>query len=104
LLEKQIVPSIHPILLNLLSPDALAKLCTTVRDVKQFYDQLKRLDPNGENGNISKNALLDTVDSSGINLEALESLLTRTSEKVEGFNGVLFIYFPHPECSTTYSK
>ncbi|KAI0256797.1 hypothetical protein BJV78DRAFT_1116968, partial [Lactifluus subvellereus] len=81
-----IFPSIHPILLNLLSLDALVKLRTTVRDVKQFYDQLKSLDPNGENGAISKNALLDTVDTSGINLETLDSLLTRISKRVEGFN------------------
>jgi hypothetical protein len=103
--EKQTAPSIHPILLTLLSPDALAKLSTTVRDVKQFYGQLKSLDPNGENGAISKNTLLDTVDSSGINLEALESLLTRTSEKVGVFKGVLAFYLP-PRLgySTLYSS
>jgi hypothetical protein len=103
--ENQTVPSIHPILLNLLSLDALLKLRTTVRDVKQFYDQLKSLDPNGENGAISKNALLDTVDTSGINLETLESLLSRISKKAEGFNGVLaFFSFPQLESSTLYSS
>jgi predicted DNA-binding ribbon-helix-helix protein len=69
-------------------------LRTTVRDVKQFYDQLKSLDPNGENGAISRNALLDTVDSSGIDLGALESLLKRTSEKVEGPKGLLAFFLP----------
>jgi hypothetical protein len=67
-----------------------------VHDVKQLYDQLKSLDPSGENGAISRTALLDTVDSTGINLGALESLLTRTSEKVEGLNGLLAFYFTSP--------
>lgn len=84
---KQTTPSIHPTLLNLLSPDALAKLSVTVGYVKQLYGQLKSVDPNGENGAIARNALLDTVDSSGINLEGLESLLTQISEKIDGSNG-----------------
>jgi hypothetical protein len=58
-----------------------------VSDVKRLYGQLKSVDPNGENGAIARNALLDTVDSSGINLEALESLLTQISEKIDGSNG-----------------
>ncbi|KAI0006126.1 hypothetical protein BJV74DRAFT_22263 [Russula compacta] len=84
--ETQTTPSMHPILLHLLYPDALAKLRVTVGNVKQFYEQLKNIDPNGENGAIAKNALLDTVDSSGIKLEALESLLTQISEKNRGSN------------------
>lgn len=82
--EKQTIPSTHPILLNLLYPDALTKLRVTVGDVKGLYEQLKGVDPNGENGTIARNALIDTVDSSGINLEALESLLTQISEKIDG--------------------
>ena len=88
-IEKQTTPSTHPILLSLLYPDALAKLRVTVGDVKQLYVQLKNVDPNGENGTIARNALLDTVDSSGINLEALESLLTQISEKIDGSKGRL---------------
>jgi hypothetical protein len=88
-IEKQNIPSTHPILLNLLCPDALDKLRVTVSDVKQLYEQLKGVDPNGENGTIARNALLDTVDSSGINLDALESLLTQISEMIVGFNGRL---------------
>ncbi|KAI0306477.1 hypothetical protein B0F90DRAFT_1690235 [Multifurca ochricompacta] len=86
--EKQTIPSTHPILLNLLFPDALAKLRATVSDVKQFYEHLKNVDPNGENGAISKSVLLDTVDSSGVNLEVLELLLTQISKKMEGSNAV----------------
>lgn len=88
-IEKQNIPSTHPILLSLLYPDALVKLRDTVGDVKQLYVQLKGVDPNGENGTIARNALLDAVDSSGINLEALESLLTQISEKIVGSNGRL---------------
>jgi hypothetical protein len=91
-LEKQTIPSTHPILLNLLYPDALAKLRVTVGDVKQLYEQLKSVDPNGENGTIARNALLDTVDSSGINLEALESLLTQISKKIDVSKGRLTSY------------
>lgn len=86
-IEKQTTPSTHPILLNLLYPDALAKLRVTVGDVKQLYEQLKSVDPNGENGTIARNALLDTIDSSGINLEALASSLTQISEKIGGPKG-----------------
>jgi hypothetical protein len=82
-------PSVHPMLLNLLYPDALAKLRVTVGDVKQLYEQLKSVDPNGENGAIIKNTLLDTVDSSGINLQALELLLTQIPEKTDVSNGGL---------------
>jgi hypothetical protein len=88
-IEKQTIPSTHPILLNLLYPDALAKLRVTVGDVKRLYEQLKSVDPNGENGTIARNALLDAVDSSGINLEALESLLTQISEKIDVSKGRL---------------
>lgn len=91
-LEKQTIPSTHPILLNLLYPDALTKLRDTVGDVKQLYEQLKSVGPNGEKGTIARNALLDTVDSSGINLEALESLLTQISEKIDVSKGRLTSY------------
>ncbi len=84
---EKTIPPVHPILLNLLYPDALAKLRVTVGDVKQLYEQLKSVDPNGENGAIAKNTLLDTVDSSGINLQALELLLTQISEKIDVSNG-----------------
>ena len=87
-IEKQTTPSIHPILLNLLYPDALAKLRVTVGDVKRLHWQLKSVEPNGEKGVIARNTLLDTVDSSGINLEALELLLTQISEKIDGYNGM----------------
>jgi hypothetical protein len=76
-------------LLNLIYPDALAKLRITVGDVKQLYEQLKGVDPNGESGAIAKNTLLDAVDSSGINLETLESLLMQIREKIDGSNGGL---------------
>ena len=75
--------------MSLLYPDALAKLRVTVGDVKQLYEQLKSVDPNGENGTIARNALLDTIDSSGINLGALESLLTQISEVIDGSKGEL---------------
>lgn len=88
-IEKQNIPSTHPILLNLLYPDALDKLRVTVGDVKQLYEQLKGVDPNREKGTIARNALLDIVDSSGIDLEALESLLKQISERIVGFNGRL---------------
>jgi hypothetical protein len=86
-IEKQTIPSTHPILSVLLFPDALAKLRLTVDDVKRFYEYLKNLETSGENGVMSKNALLDTVDGSGVNLEALGSLLAHVSKQVEVSNG-----------------
>ena len=91
-IDTKTTPSVHPILLNMLYPDALAKLRVTVGDVKQLYEQLKSVDPNGENGAIAKNTLLDTVDSSGINLQALELLLTHIAEKIDMSNGGLASY------------
>jgi len=55
-----------------------------VGDVKRFYEYLKSLETSGENGVMSKNALLDTIDGSGVNLEALELLLAHISKQVEG--------------------
>jgi len=86
--DRTTTPSVHPILLNMLCPDALTKLRVTVGDVKQLYEQLKSLEPNGENGAIAKNTLLDTVDSSGINLQALELLLAHISEKIDMSNAI----------------
>jgi len=104
-IEKQTVPLIHPILLNLLYPDALVKLRVTVGNVRQLYEQLKIIDTNGENGATAKNALLDAVDSSGINLEALEPLLTQISEKFDGTNGELVSCSPvHPGSSRPCSS
>ncbi|KAI9446360.1 hypothetical protein H4582DRAFT_1905171 [Lactarius indigo] len=85
-IEKQTIPSTHPILSVLLFPDALTKLRLTVGDVKRFYDYLKSLETSGENGIMSKNALLNTVDGSGVDLEALESLLAHISKQIEGSN------------------
>ncbi|KAN0140728.1 hypothetical protein V8E53_001172 [Lactarius tabidus] len=85
-IEKQTIPSTHPILSVLLFPDALAKLRLTVGDVKRFYEYLKNLETSGENGVMSKNALLDTVDGSGVHLEALDSLLAHISNKVKTSN------------------
>ncbi|KAH9063340.1 hypothetical protein EDB87DRAFT_1557873 [Lactarius vividus] len=84
--EKQTIPSTHPILSVLLFPDALATLRLTVGDVKRFYEYLKNLETSGENGVMSKNALLNTVDGSGVNLEALEPLLAHISKQIEGPN------------------
>ena len=85
--EKQTIPSTHPILSVLLFPDALAKLRLTVGDIKRFYKFLKNLETSGENGVMSKNTLLDTVDGSGVNLEALDASLARISKQVEVSNG-----------------
>jgi hypothetical protein len=85
-IDKQTTPATHPILSVLLFPDALAKLRLTVGDVKRFYEYLKNLETSGENGVMSKNALLDTVDGSGVNLEALDPLLAYISEQVKGAN------------------
>jgi hypothetical protein len=104
-IEKQTIPSIHPTLLNLLYPDALAKLRVTVGDVRKLYEQLRSVDPNGENSAIAKNALLDTVDNSGINLQALELLLTQIPEKTGGFNGRPATYsLVWLWCSMSYSS
>jgi hypothetical protein len=103
--DKQAIPPIHPILLNLLYPDALAKLRVTVGDVRKLDEQLRSVDPNGENGAFAKNALLDAVDSSGINLQALELLLAQISEKVDRSNGGLATYsLVRLSCSTSYSS
>lgn len=90
--EKQTIPSPHPILSVLLFPDALAKLRLTVGDIKRFYEFLKNLETSGENGVMSKNALLDTVDCSGVNLETLDSLLARISKQVEVPNGERLLF------------
>lgn len=62
-------------LLHLVHPFALRNLQEAVTHVKRFRDELDPLPPKGENSQIAKDILMDTVDSSGINLTALLSVL-----------------------------
>ncbi|KAI0273731.1 hypothetical protein BC834DRAFT_855279 [Gloeopeniophorella convolvens] len=80
--ERQAIPTPHPVLLSLLHTDVLSRIRKTLGTVKRFYEHLSSLSPGGENGALSRSLLLDAVDGSGINLEALDALLVQISEKV----------------------
>ncbi|KAI0065405.1 hypothetical protein BV25DRAFT_1906053 [Artomyces pyxidatus] len=75
---------IPPIFIHLLHPGLLSKLRTSVADVRRFHDYLGKLNASGENAQLAKTILMDTVDSSGIDLKGLETVLSQISEETKG--------------------
>lgn len=62
-------------MLHLLHPYALRNLHTAVGHVKRLRDALNPLPPKGENSQIAKDILMDTVDSSGVDINVFLNLL-----------------------------
>ncbi|EKM55338.1 uncharacterized protein PHACADRAFT_255893 [Phanerochaete carnosa HHB-10118-sp] len=63
------------ILLHLIHPYAFQNLRDAVAHVKRFRDELDPLSPKGESAQIAKDVLMDTADSSGVDLKNLLSAL-----------------------------
>lgn len=56
-------------------PYALKNLTTAISHVKRFQEQVNQANPKTENALLSKEALVDVIDSSGIILNGLLPLL-----------------------------
>lgn len=61
--------------MHLLHPFALRHLTEAVAHVKRFRETVNPLPPKGENSQIAKDVLIDTVDASGVDLNILLPLL-----------------------------
>ena len=74
------------IFVHLLHPFALRNLHEAVGHVRRFRNELDPLPPKGENAQIAKEVLMDTVNSAGIHLDAFFSLLEeiKTAVKLSG--------------------
>lgn len=76
-----------PIFLHLAHPYAVRCLLVALTYVKGFRDFLSGLSPRGESAQIAKDVLLDSVDSSGIDLNALIPILEGTLESATKLGG-----------------
>lgn len=79
--------SLEPaILLNLVHPYALQNFYSVVRQVKRYQVYLHSLSPSGEKAQIARAALIDLIQSSGVDFVALEPFLEdilRDTQKLE---------------------
>ncbi|KAF9265473.1 hypothetical protein L218DRAFT_957050 [Marasmius fiardii PR-910] len=76
-------PVVSPTLLSLIHPRALQTLLEAITNVKQVRERLGSLTPKSENSQIARDALVDQVDSSGINLTSLLPILNDVLETVK---------------------
>ncbi|KAI0928422.1 hypothetical protein AcV5_005998 [Taiwanofungus camphoratus] len=83
------VPSVDsPSLFHLIHPYALNRVHTALGHVKRFRDHVATLSAKGEREQIAKDALLDVVDCSGVDLEGLGQLLDDMTQDVKAFDVV----------------
>ncbi|KAG7092557.1 hypothetical protein E1B28_008906 [Marasmius oreades] len=75
--------SISPTLLMLLHPHALQTLLEAVANVKQVRQRLELLTPRSENSQIARDAFIDQVDCSSINLTGLLPILKDVFEVIK---------------------
>ena len=57
------------------------------QDVKRFYERLRHYHAIGDNSQLAKTVLLDLVQCSGVNLLALEPVLSNIADSVSHFDG-----------------
>ncbi|KAJ6496752.1 hypothetical protein C8R47DRAFT_1042539 [Mycena vitilis] len=80
----QIPPS--SILLHLAHPYALRSLHAALTNVTRFKDKIGSLSASEENSQIAKNIIVDLIDCSGVDLIALEVLLSELLVEVKRFS------------------
>ncbi|KAK0210934.1 hypothetical protein DFS33DRAFT_1296412 [Desarmillaria ectypa] len=73
-----------PCLLHLVHPRALVNLRQALSNVRNFRNSLGSLTTRGENSQIAKDVLIDLVDCSGVDLNALDPLLDEFILKSKG--------------------
>ena len=62
-------------LLHLVHPYALRNLSTAIAHIRRFQEQVNQAHPKTDNALLSKEALMDVIDSSGVILTGLTPLL-----------------------------
>lgn len=79
-----------PCLLHIVHPRALVNLKQALSNVRDFRSTLGSLTTRGENSQIAKDVLVDLVDCSGVDLNALNPLLDEFILKSKGIEGKIF--------------
>lgn len=74
-------------LLHLVHPFTLDGMHRGLNHVKRFRSYLGSLSPRGENAQIAKDELIDMVNCSGINLDALEKTISEFLGEVKAAPG-----------------
>ncbi|KAI6118877.1 hypothetical protein EV401DRAFT_1862628 [Pisolithus croceorrhizus] len=80
-------PFDNPALLHLVHPLLLANLINMISHVNQIYQWLNSVTAKGESAQMARDALLDVVDYSGLNLEALEDIFKNVLKEVSTMPG-----------------
>jgi len=85
--EPQSTSSDWPTLLHLVQPYALENLRNLLKHVERLRSYIGGLYPNIKNSQLAKDTLVDLVDTSGIDLVALDLLLTDFRPEVQAISG-----------------
>ncbi|KAI6160019.1 hypothetical protein EDD17DRAFT_1485464 [Pisolithus thermaeus] len=80
-------PFDNPALLHLVHPLLLANIIDMISHVNRFYQWLNSMTAKGESAQMARGALLDVVDYSGLNLEALEGIFKNVLREVSTMPG-----------------
>ncbi|KAJ3490206.1 hypothetical protein NLI96_g1591 [Meripilus lineatus] len=86
LLSASSPPLANPIFLHLTHPYLVKCLQIALKHVTGFFDFLKEMNPRGENAQIARDVLVDTIDSSGIDLQVLVPLFDEFMESAARLN------------------
>jgi hypothetical protein len=74
-------------MLHILHPFAFSQLQAVLLHVRAFHRLLKSLYPRTESAMLARDVLVDNIDSSGINLDALDAALNEIKDEVRMFAG-----------------
>ena len=85
--EAQLASGLSCKLLHLLHPFPFTHLLGVLQHVKRFYALLKDLHPRTENASIARQMFMELVETSGIDLNALENSLLELKEEIRSFAG-----------------
>ncbi|KAI6045743.1 hypothetical protein EDC04DRAFT_2634728 [Pisolithus marmoratus] len=87
LLTDTISPFDNPALLHLVHPLLLENLIDMTSHVNQFYQWLNSMTAKAESAQMARDAVLDVVDYSGLNFEALEGIFKNVLKEVRTMPG-----------------
>jgi hypothetical protein len=77
-----------PTFLTLVHPQGFQSLIASLRAVHRFRKQIGSTTASGENAQIAREVLIDTVDSSGVDIGAIVTLLESFSGDVANLDGM----------------
>ena len=99
--EAQLASGLSCKLLHLLHPFPFTHLLGVLQHIKRFYALLKDLHPRTENASIARQMFMELVETSGIDLNALENSLLELKEEIRSFAG-RYALLPQKAMLTAY--